>query len=275
MRFHQEPKPIQKALMVAAKFGFLRKETFWKYLTTPNISYKYELWNKLMASGYFSAFNRLGVSENYFYLTKRGLRIINDIGFQPVTKVHPLYFEHDEIILNFALSCEAKGLIKDNWMTEKVARQLTSVDQIKYTGSVLDKIPDLIFEPSFKYQRLNCAFEVERTRKSKARYDNFVLSYNRQKSIGLVLIAYKDEYIKRSILESVKRLGYPQDQRPMVFSKISNVIASSSNFEMSLNSKKINFDEFIENMKMIDANLPEKSPEIHSGKNYGQSGIAA
>jgi hypothetical protein len=275
MTFAQEPKAIQKALLVASKFGFLRKETFWNYLTTPNVSYKYDLWNHLMASGYLAEYNRIGVSKNYYGLSIKGTRLLGDLGYQPVAKAHPLHFEHDEIILNFTLACEKDGLIKDSWQTERVVKQLSAVEQVKLTGAVLEKIPDLIFQPNIEKRRYLFALEVERTRKSKSKYDAFVLAYSRHKNIGLVLVAYKDEYIKRSILESMRRLGYRQGLQPIGFCKISDMISQPSNFEMTVNSEKITFNEYVENLKAIVAKRPEKSPEIHSGKNSGDFSEAA
>lgn len=275
MRFEKEPKAVQNALCVAAKFGFLRKETFWNYLTTANVSYKYDLWNRLMESGYLAEFNRIGLSKNYYSLSKKGFRIAEEMGLNPVAKGHPLHFEHDEIILNFALSCENAGLIKGSWLTERVARQLSAVEQAKLTGSVLEKVPDLLFEPKIERHNLLFALEVERTRKSKIRYDSFVLSYNRHRNIGLILVAHKDEYIKKSILESARRLGYPKDQRPIAFCKISEIIKSPNNFEMIINSEKINFSNYVDNLKSITANRPEKVPENHYGKNSGNFEVAA
>lgn len=271
MNFEKEPRAVQKALLVATKFGFLRKETFWNYLTTPNVSYKYDLWNHLMATGYLSEYNRIGVAENYFCLSIKGTRLMCDLGYQPVAKVHPLHFEHDEIILNFALACEKDELIKDSWRTERVARALSPVEQVKLTGGILEKYSDLLFEVNVEKIKILCALEVERTRKSKSRYDAFVLAYNRHKGIGLILVAHKDEYVKRSILESIKRLGYPQDKRPIVFCKISEILNQPSNFEISINSKKIRFSSYVNNLRSIVANQPEKSPEFHSGKNSGDS----
>lgn len=275
MSFSEEPKAIQKALLVAAKFGFLRKETFWKYLTTPNISYKYDLWNRLMESGYLAEYDRLGISKDYYSLSARGVRMMGDLGFEPVGRAHPLHFEHDEIILNFALACEKSGLIKSSWQTERVVRQLSAIDQIKLMGAILEKIPDLVFQPAVEKLKVLFALEVERTRKSKRRYDNFVLSYGRHKNIGLVLVAYKDEYIKRSILESMKRLGYQQGKQPIGFCKLSAIINQPDDFEIMINSERIGFKAYIENLKLIMAKQPEKTPEIHSGKNSGISNEAA
>ncbi len=275
MSFSKEHKVIQKSLLVMAKFGFLRKETFWNFLTSPNISYKYDLWNYLMGTGYLTKYDRVGVAENYYCLSKKGARILYDAGFQPVARAHPLHFEHDEIILNFTLASEKEDLIKESWQTERTMKELSPVDQVKLTGAVLEKIPDLLFEPKIEKIKLLCALEVERTRKSKSRYDSLVLSYNKHKKIGLVLVAYKDEYIKRSITESIRRLGYPQERRPIVFCKISDIASRPSHFEMMFNSEKINFNKYIENLKMIDINQPEKTPEFHSGKNSGHSKAAA
>lgn len=275
MRFEKEPKAIQKALLVATKFGFLRKETFWNYLTTPNISYKYDLWNHLMESGYLAEYKRIGVAENYYCLSKRGISLMRDQGHKVVCKAHPLHFEHDEIVLSFALACENAQLINENWTTDRMLRHYLPHEQIELIGRSLDKLPDLLFELNIENLNIECALEVERSRKSKVRYDSFVLSYAKDKKTELVLVAYNDRYVVNSIQDAAKRLGYPQDSRPIIFCHIKDLMENPSNFEIQLGENKIQFDSYIQNIRKIAAQRPEKQNRKNSDSNSVKSEAAA
>ncbi len=269
MKFQNEPVAIQRALLVASKFGFLRKETFWNLLSTRNVSYKYILWNRLMKSGYLVKYSRIGVAENYYCLSKIGISNLKDQGAITVCKTHPLHFEHDEIVMNFTLATENFQLIKSNWKTERMLRHLLPQEQILLIGRVLDKLPDLLFELNIDNLKLECALEVERSRKSKARYDSFVLSYARDNRMGLVLVAYNDRYVARSIQDAIRRLGYPQALRPIVFCRIKDLLKNPANFEVEVGDHKINFASYVQNIRKISAQRPEKMTRTDSGKNSG------
>ncbi len=275
MKFKDEPKAIQRALLVATKFGFLPKEIFWNYLTTPNTSYKYDLWNRLMTSGCLAEYKRVGVAENYYCLSKRGISVMRDQGFITVCKAHPLHFEHDEIVMTFALACENAGLIKDSWNTDRMLRHYLPKEQIDQFGRVFEKLPDLIFNLNIENFKIECALEVERSRKSKARYDAFVLSYAKDKNIGLVIVAYNDNYVVKSIEDAIKRLGYPQSARPIVFCRIKDLLETSTEFELQLGTSKIQFSEYIENFRKIASQRTENQDRKNSVSNSAKSEVAA
>jgi hypothetical protein len=275
VKFSEEHPSIQKALIVAAKFGFIRKETFWKYLTKSNVSYKYDLWNRLIKTGYLKEYNRVGVAENYFCLTKAGILKMTEQGLKVVCKTHPLHFEHDEIVMNFTLSAERENLINDNWYTDRMLRHYMAYELNEKIGRPLDKLPDLLFELKIPNINIECALEVERSRKSKVRYDSLVLSYAKDKKIGLVLIAYSDRYVINSIKKSVLNLGYPQELRPIVFCKIKDVLENPSSFEVEVGNNKINFNNYIENIRRLAHQKTENENIKNSVKNSAETDHAA
>lgn len=275
MNFKKEPKAIQRALLVMTKFGFLRKETFWNYLTTPNMSYKYDLWNRLMDSGFVVEYKRIGVAENYYCLSKRGISLMRDQGFITVCKAHPLHFEHDDIIMTFALACENAQLIQDDWSTDRMLRHYLPKEQVDQFGRVFDKLPDLIFNLNIENFKIECALEVERSRKSKARYDAFVLSYAKDKNFGLVVVAYNDRYVVRSIEDAIKRLGYPQSTRPIVFCRIKDLLETPTEFELQMGNSKILFSQYIENFRKIAVQRAEIQDRKNSVLNSVKAEMAA
>lgn len=275
MSFKKEPKAIQRALLVATKFGFLRKETFWKYLTTPNTSYKYDLWNRLMASGYLTEYRRVGVAENYYCLSKRGISLMRDQGLMTVCKAHPLHFEHDEIVMTFALANENAGLVKEGWSTDRMLRHYLPKEQIDHFGRVFEKLPDLLFNLNIENFKIECALEVERSRKSKARYDAFVLAYAKDKNTGLVVVAYNDRYVVKSIEDAIRRLGYPQSARPIVFCRVNDLLEKPTQFELQMGNSKIPFDRYIENFRKIAIQRTENQDRKNSALDSVKSEVAA
>lgn len=270
MEFNNLNSSIQRALIVASKFGFISKDIFWKFLTKPNLSYKYEVWNKLLATGFLKEFNRLGIDKSYYSLSKKGLTFLNDAGFEKVCQVHPLHIEHDEIVMNFTLGCEQGNLILQNWLTDRLLRQSSPARQLELTGSLFDKLPDLFFALNVERSKINCVLEVERTRKNKARYDHLVLSYAKKNSLNLVVIAYNDRYVRKSILASMKRLGYPQGSKPIVFCRIKDILEQPHQFEIEVGENKISLNQYVKNIQSMVSKRPENQTIKNSAQNSGE-----
>ncbi len=259
MDFYQESDAVKKSLMVLAKFGYLRKEFFWSYLSANSRSCKFRSWKKLLATGYLEAYQRSFIGEDVFKLSKRGKRILANAGLLPVGHAHPLHFEHDDNAIHFALASEKAGFIESNWLSEKVLRQTAPQELTKIFGAELYKLPDLVFDIRLAGQSLKVACEIERTRKAQTRYDAFVSAYSRAKGIHLVLVAYNDRSVMESIRTSAKQLSYPQSQRPIAFCKISELHKSWTNFPVMIGDQSLPFEQYIENLRRISG-ADRKSP---------------
>lgn len=258
MKLSQYHTSIQQALIITAKFGFISREIFNRHITPLNHrSYKYKQWMSLIGTGFLKSYSRTGVAEDYYSLSRRGYSFMKDNGFNVVSKAHPLHFEHDGIVMNFTVASELAGLIEPDWWTEKNFRQADRPEQIRNFGYQLEKLPDLLFKIKLGNRFLNCAFEVERSRKSKNEYDSIVLSYLKDKVVNMIYVAYKDRYIRDSFLKSIKRLSYPQGLRPFVFCKIGEVLDNSTGFKLEVADSVIAFDQYVKNMK----NLSQKNED--------------
>lgn len=263
MRLDDLHKSIRLALIVIARFGFINRTIFFKYLGTDGKTQKYKIWKLFIKTGFVKSYQRIGVAEDYYSLSRKGLLFLSENGIRPVSKSHPLHFEHDEIAMGFAVACERNELIKSDWCPDKELRQLKPTEILSRYGTSFEKIPDLIFNiKTFNEFKICCAFEVERSRKSKQRYDSMVLNYAKQKNVNLILIAYKDRYVVNSILKSVKRLDYPQSSKPFVFCRISEVLENPSRFLINVGGNQISFDKYIENIR----SLSQKKGNELSGK---------
>ena len=202
-------------------------------------------------------------------MSRSGVQILQETNNDFVGKAHPMYFAHDELVMSIALASQNAELILPNWTCDAVVRRLTNVDKLRLLGASSDKIPDLIFDLNVKGSPTRVAFEVERTRKSKTRYDALVLSYMQMRSIGFVVIAYNDRYTETQIRQSMRKLGYPQNVRPIAFCKIGDVSETPSSFPILFNGNVIAFDRFVMNLRRLEdveeprqgQMRPEKSPE--------------
>jgi hypothetical protein len=256
-----------RAIEVTGRFGFLSRENFWRHITKRQKSENYVSWKRLTQSGLFKAYRG---SDQHLYLSRSGIQVLQERDASYVGKAHPMYFEHDEILMSVALACENAGLIKPTWACDAVIRKLSNVDKVRLLAAHGEKIPDLVFDLNVDGDRARVALEVERTRKSAARYDSLVLSYLTMRAVDLVLIAYNDAYTEKQIRHSIKRLGYPQGNRPMAFCKIKDLIDNPSSFPMQLGGNLIGFDRFVSNLRSLEAHENPRATE-HGPEKFQES----
>ncbi|HEY8269794.1 MAG TPA: hypothetical protein VIG33_02830 [Pseudobdellovibrionaceae bacterium] len=164
------------------------------------------------------------------------------------------------------MAAQKKGLIDDNWLSEKVLRQSTPQDVTQVFGSELYKLPDLVFDIRLPGQPFRVAFEIERTRKAQMRYDGLVNAYAAASGVHLVLIAFNDRSVFELIRGAARRLHYPQERRPIAFCKISELHNSWTNFPMMIGDQALGFEQYIENLKSLLQTTQKSVSDIESEK---------
>jgi len=251
MQFSKEPLYVQSAVLVLARFGYLRKDFFWKYLSPKSRSCKFRNWKILLATGYIEPYKRSFIGEDVFRLSRRGKRVLQNAGVNPVSAAHPLHFEHDDNAIHFALSAEKLGLIASTWTSEKVLRQSERSELSQMFGTAIEKLPDLVFEIPLANGNFRVAFEIERTRKTQSRYDALVQAYSKASQIQLVLIAYNDRSVFDSIRGSMTSLQYPSSMRPIAFCKISDLHQNFSDFPIWISGERVLFQTYIQNLRKL------------------------
>jgi hypothetical protein len=257
--------------LIAARFGYLRKQFFWDYLSAPTRSAKYRAWNILMETGCLENYERPIIADDVFKLTKKGKRILRNHGVNPVSANHPLFIEHDDYAVHFLLSGLQKDYFSSEWMSEKMLKQFTIEERRLLLGPRMEKLPDLIFEIKLHGTNLKCALEIERTRKEKFRYREFVSSYGRAEKIDLVIVAHKDESIKKGILESARSWSYPQNERPIVFCKLKDMQYGVFNFQLDFGDQKISFIQYLENLGRLSAHRLTEASRTESPREFLES----
>jgi len=258
MEFFELPEFIQSVLKFISKSGYLRKSFYFDYLSPKSRSTKFRNWKIILDSRYVIPYNRSFIGEDVYKLSKRGKRILSNSGIEFVSAAHPLHFDHDDLAIQFALACQQSKIISPNWNLE---RTLRSRQKDNFHDS---KLPDLTFEIPLIQNSLHAVLEVERTRKSKSRYDDFILGYRNVTDTDLILIAYKDESIRKHIQISAQRFQHPQDQRPLAFCKLSDLRENPTNFLMQFERSEIYFSQYIQNLHKLSASLHQNQPDPQS-----------
>lgn len=271
MHFEHLNRTQRQIMMITSKFGYINKKTYLDYMDGTSKAYKFKTWSELQRHQFISPYNRECFNKSYFYLNSAGLRLMRQAGFDPVTKVNPIYFEHDDVVMRFVLAFEASGAIRSDWLNEGVVKKYSNSQIYDIFNSSLSKLPDLIFDLNMKNRPIKIALEVERSSKNQARYDVLISGYSKAKSIDMVLIAHASNYVKESILLSARKLGYPRAQRPIGFIDYKELAKNPSTAVLSIEGKKIRLADYFKNIQRlvdkkgkdhVDIESPVESTEI-------------
>lgn len=251
MIFETLPDLIQQVLLLGAKFGYINKKLFFQHVGHQSLVFKYRMWNQLLDLKFISPWHGTEFSKNYYYLNKKGKDLMERMGVVCVSKVHPIYFEHDNAVMKFAIVNSKSGYILNDYQTENSMRLYDNLKQNQLFGGALNKIPDLIMDLNVPHKKLLMALEIEKSAKSQLRYDDFVLGYSKSKWIDMVLVAYSHKLTRESILISMKRLGYPRNERPIAFCSFSDLVSNPTNFVLEIEGHRIRFSDYVKNIQQI------------------------
>lgn len=264
MKFDQLNKVQQQLLLFTAKFGYFNKRIFFESSHLKARSYKYRAWTGLLDLELLSPYKRRIFGQEYFYLNKRGVALLRTKGIDPVGKVNPIYFEHDDTIMQFAMIAESSGLIKTNWINEGVLKKLPVVRINEIFNNTVIKLPDLVFELNLKNPTIRVALEVERSAKNQVRYDSLVIGYSKAKSIDLVLVVHANGFTRQAILVSMRKLGYPKSQRPIAFVDYSEFLNNPKTAVLDLDGRRISFQEYVQNIQRLSEKTGDKQGDLES-----------
>ncbi len=183
---------VEAAEQIAAKFGFLSRETFFEVLSPFSQSHTYRMWNSLMSSGRFILASG---SDDILYLSLRRRR---QMPLGPVPVRNLVYVEHDNHVANICFRLRQTGVLRRVWSEQQLSQ--SPWDAANLLGvHQLDKIPDLVVDLHAGEQTLRVAIEIERRRKSKLRYDQVAAGYLRMAKIDLVIYGCENRVIENEV----------------------------------------------------------------------------
>lgn len=181
-----------RALEFAARFGFITRALFFEYLCSFQRSLQYRFWAQLQKEGLIAPAKTNGEG---FYLTKNGRASCRGKAI-PARSIY--FIEHDTLVAELLLVIQQSGLVLRYW-TE---RDLKSDFQLSYEvlGSErVSKYPDLVLDMKSANGSLKIAIEVERSQKSRDRYNQLAMSCVGANRIGLFVFACENKAVSAAI----------------------------------------------------------------------------
>ena len=201
----------ESALAFTARFGFITRDIFFEYLCPLKKTRQYVYWKKLQEQCYIKPARSFA---NIFYLTPLGRKTFS-LPSAPARSA--LFVQHDTFIASLLFELMASGLVLKSWTDYELMKK--KADAYAVLGcDRLEKIPDLVVEMKAKTGSLKIAFEVERSRKSDAQYDQIALNYLGLKNINLVIYACNNQLTAKAIARAFNfDLSLKNEKFPAIF----------------------------------------------------------
>lgn len=244
-----------EALMLAHKFGFISKDIFWDFLSPDGISTKYKHWRRLCKSPFFSPYHSGSGVPEYLFLSAKGKQ---RMGQDAVTQTVDVYLAHDELVMRCYLHLKNESLMVNCWSESELKADRTL--SIKSLGNgVVSKLPDLLFDVRGGTDTIRCALEVERTRKSQARYRAIRGAYAKASKVDLVLFGVSDPKIEEAITKEVITASGNTLGREMGFFDISDFTEQGLDSQLRIVGKETTLKKFFHSLAVKFQNSVEKS----------------
>ncbi|HWU43965.1 MAG TPA: hypothetical protein VN132_11025 [Bdellovibrio sp.] len=165
------------------------------------------------------------------------------MGDDSVSEVDSIYLEHDEIVMRFCLLLIQKLSVSQSWSEGELKKD--RVMAIKNIGDgVVSKLPDLLFDLGKASSVKRFALEIERTRKSRGRYQTMCRAYGRAIYIDSLLFGVKDEGIEDAIKFEITEGGLEFANKEIGFFCIDDFLENSFQAKVRVDSKEISLEEY-------------------------------
>lgn len=180
------PEIKRQTILFASRFGFITRDIFFDYFCDLTRSQKYLIWKMLIDERWLLPHQSAHLTA---HLSPKARR---QYAPRAVPARSQYFIEHDAMAAHLALELMRLNIVGRYW-TE---RELTLFPW--ETHSVLgcdnlDKVPDLVIDLKAPYGKLRIAIEIERTTKSKHRYDLAALTYLDMKNVDMVIYGCRFE----------------------------------------------------------------------------------
>ena len=205
------PTVRKAALRFSARFGFITQDIFFEYLCPLQKSQQYSFWRRLREERLI--FPAKSQSE-VFYLTYKGRKACESTA----RSARAIYFiEHDLYVARLLLELARSGLVLRSWLENELSANHWEAYSVLGTDKI-GKLPDLVVDMKSKVGTRRIAFEVERSRKSKERYDQMAANFLALRNINLILFSCADEGIAQTVRRSFLGEVFVQnDKVPGIF----------------------------------------------------------
>ena len=234
----------QRALVVACelaqKFGFLSRAMVWKHLSVDGIASKYRYWHFLKNATELAPYKAGITSDHHLVISAEYRKTLEG---SAVSNRSAIYFEHDEYLMDLVLHLKAVGVIAEYWSEQEL--KMDRLLAIRSLGGDPDKVPDLVFDLTTDKGTIRAALEVERTRKSQARYRLAQLGYDRLQRIDLLLFGVIDNSTELAISREFEQAAVGVERRSVGYFSLDEFATSGLGAELRIRGKKLTLGEFL------------------------------
>lgn len=246
---------IEEALLLSKKFGFISKGVFWDFCCSEGKSVRYQNWSELKNSPLFTAYSNGSGVPDFLSLSSKGKQ---RMGQDSIGQIVPTYLLHDEIVMRFYLYLKNEQMLRQSWSEAELKSD--RVIAVKGLGDgIISKLPDLLFDVTGGSNFIRCALEIERTRKSQARYKTMRRAYQRARSVDLVLFGVADEKIETVISEEFKSVGLNLANQEIGFFDLDDFSQRQLDCELRIAGRKTTLKKFFNSL----AASVKRTPENH------------
>lgn len=197
------PANVRLAIEFAGKTGLISKHLWQTRFNSGCNTWKIRQFSKLLKMDIFKPYVQIE-KKQFYKLGTAGQILSRKLEIKPVCAPLNNQILHDEWIYETVLALTEAGYVY-TWLSEA---------QLKTGGNFKDehwligsKIPDAVLKMNVKGDKINIAFEFERTLKTVWRIKEGLRAYARDLHFPLVIIICEDEVIRQSYLKNLKQMN--------------------------------------------------------------------
>ena len=232
---------LKEASELARKFGFVSREIVWKHLSFQGRSSRFKYWQFLKKAAELQTY-RAGITSNGHLMLSLEYRKSLGKG-AAVSQRSSIYFEHDEYLMDFIMWIKRAGVVGEYWTEQEL--KMDRLLSLEILGGDPDgKLPDLVFDLMTFRGRIRVAIEIERTRKSQARYRQVQWGYYRLRKIDLLLFGVNDSGTESAISREFNRSSISGEKRSTGYFSLAAFGKSGLESELRIRDKNPTLGEF-------------------------------
>lgn len=230
------------SLHLAKKFGFVSREVVWDLLCPQGRTARYKHWSHLQKSSLFSPYVIGSGVPEYLTLSQKGKALM---GEDSTSEVPGLYLAHDELVMRFYILLLKAVTLVDVWSEAELKQDRLLAMKCMGDGTV-SKLPDLLFDMKCPGIPLRTVLEVERTRKSRGRYQTMRRAYQRATNVDVILFAVAETGIEEAIQKELLEGGLEFVGRDVGFFSLDDFQEKQLRATLRLRGEEIQLIEYFQ-----------------------------
>lgn len=230
---------IKQAQEFTARWGFLTRDLFFKFLCEKQRTQKFEYWNRLAGTGLFV---KSKSNSEVLFLSRKSRNLF--AGESRPSRFH-VFIDHDAIVADVLLTLKRLDLVREYWLEDELMRDPPLAYRILGADKVY-RIPDLVFDLKTPNGQVRCVLEIEKTLKTSARYERMALAYGDYDHINLVLFGCESTYTEGIVKKSFSAsFGGGQRVVPGTF-LFEDFLKSTLSAKVRFADKEFTFDKMLQ-----------------------------